>query len=253
MSRTLLFALVLAGCYPAREPWTYHCPEGTVWDGVSCAVLTAPPTNAVADPFVGNFRVSSVSPNGDVASGHAMIATPSGGVYRVTYSLAGVVSEGVGLLHEGVLSVGIGGADSGVAQYGVTGPGRLDGTWVFHGKGQQGTETLTGGNADLSGVYQIQGVGPDGGSYGGTCDLVVTGDLHTLLWHVPNASGGSDTYRGLGLRQGATLSVGFSTAKGNAPFAVVQYRVEGPKRLVGQRASWATTSPTAVTETLVRP
>ena len=244
---------MLAGCYPAREPWTYHCPEGTVWDGVSCAPLsTGPVVSTVADPFVGNFRVKSAAPNGDVATGHAVIKVESGGVYRATYSVGGLVAEGVGLVHDGVLSVGIGGPDSGVAQYGVTAPGRLEGTWVFHGSNRQGTEILTGGNADLSGVYQIEGVGPDGGTYAGTCDLVVTGDLHTLLWHVPSTSGGVDTYRGLGLRSQGVLSVGFSTTK-TGHLIVTQYRVEGPKRLVGRRASWSTTSPTAATETLVRP
>ncbi len=246
-----LSAFLSSACYPAREPRWGQCGEGFAFDGERCVLLTT--AEKPADPLAGAYQLTSLAADGGVIAGQATFEPLGGAVYRVRYEVGSVSEEGVASLRDGVVSVGIGGADTGVVEYQHVGGGRLSGHWVFHGSPRRGTEVLGGGNADWSGVYTIEtGVGPDGDAYGGSCDLVVTGDLHTLLWHVQNPSGTMDTYRGLGLRSGNVLSVGFGTGAAT-PFSVAQYRVEaGGRKLVGRRASWVTTSPHASPETLTR-
>lgn len=246
-----LAAFLSSGCYPAREPRWGNCGEGFAFDGEQCVLLTT--AKKPEDPLAGGYALTSVAADGAVIAGQATFEPLGPAIYRVRYDVGGASEEGIASLYDGVVSVGVGGADTGVVDYQHVGGGRLSGTWLFHGNAQRGTEVLGGGNADWSGVYAIEtGVGPDGASYGGSCDLVVTGDLHTLLWHVQGPGGTPDTYRGLGLRSGNRLSVGFGTGA-NTPFSVAQYRVEaGGRKLVGRRASWVTTSPKAMPETLTR-
>lgn len=253
---SLASCAVLFGCQPAREPRWGECGQGAVFDGEHCQLLTNAPPSTIdpSAPLAGAWALTAVGDGGAVITGQATFEPLGDHVYRVRYERAGVSDEGVAIVAGGVVSVGIGASDSGVAAYERTlidGKTALVGAWAFQGSGARGLETLRGGNPDLSGVYAIgPAKGPDGGAYGGTCDLVVTGDLHTLLWHVPAASG-TATYRGLGLLHGAALSVGFST--GATPFAVAQYVTEqSGKKLVGRRAAWVTTSPTAAQETLAR-
>lgn len=248
--------VALVGCQPAREPRWGECGEGAVFDGEHCRLLSSQPPATVdpSAPLAGAWALTAVGDGGAVLTGQATFEPLGNAMYRVRYERAGISEEGVAIVYAGVVSVGIGGQDSGVAQYERTlidGKTSLVGSWAFQGSGTRGLETLRGGNPDLSGVYAIgPAKGPDGADYGGTCDLVVTGDLHTLLWHVPGP-GGTATYRGLGLLRGSLLSVGFST--GNAPFAVAQYTAEqSGKKLVGRRAAWVTTSPQAAQETLAR-
>lgn len=250
-----LFASLL-GCQPAREPRWGECGQGAVFDGEHCQLLSSKPPSSVdpSAPLAGVWALTSVGDGGTVITGQAVFEPLGSATYRVRYERAGIEEEGVAIVHAGVVSVGIGAPDSGVAQYErtlVDGKNALVGSWAFQGSSVRGLETLRGGNPDLSGVYAIGPArGPDGADYGGTCDLVVTGDLHTLLWHVPGA-GGTATYRGLGLLRGAVLSVGFST--GTSPFAVAEYAAEqSGKKLVGRRAAWVTTSPKATQETLAR-
>jgi hypothetical protein len=248
-----ILALALVACErEPRDPSDYpaECPENTQWDGTRCVttqVVAAPPSSGI-DPMVGAFVVSGTRSDGKGYSGAATItAIAAGGPYKLTYTLNGESFNGLGTRRGDILSVGWADAkDYGVVDYVARGDGTLDGVWYDTTSTAPGREILTGGLTSLAGVYSIQkGQAPSGAAYTGTCDLAVTGDLHTLVWHV-----GKDTFRGLGVRDGDVLSVGFSTAAtGN--FGVIQYKLAGAD-LVGRWAEWNQKVPTLGQETLSR-
>lgn len=260
------------GCIPeARDPSetsASFCPENSQWDGVRCvstvvacpdgsawmdgkcvADLPSKPPAAESDPLIGAFSVAGTPPNGTAGyTGDASIsAKGKGGPYVVTWSIAGSSYSGIGARRGDVLTVGWSdGSDHGVVDYVAKGDGNLVGIWFDAHSPNAGKELLTGGLPNLSGVYNIQSaMTPDGGTYGGSCDLGVTGELHMLIWHV-----GSETYRGLGLRRGDLLGVGFSTAK-SGNFGVAQYDIKG-NMLVGRWAEWQQKSAQLGTETLTK-
>jgi hypothetical protein len=199
------------------------------------------------DAIVGAYSVSGARPDGAVYKGDAaVVALAQGGPYKFTWSVAGTSYSGIATRRGDLLSVGWGDADGyGVVDYVAKGDGALDGVWYDSHSTAPGRERLVGGQPSLAGVYTIEkGIGPGGDAYSGSCDLAVTGELHVLMWHV-----GKDTFRGLGIRQGDVLSVGFSTAPSGA-FGVVQYRIAG-NRLVGRWAEWSQKVPTLGSEVLL--
>ncbi len=245
-----IFALVLVACErEPRDPTDYpaECPPDTQWDGTRCVI-----TRVVASPPVdlmdGLFLVAGTRADGQAYSGTALLtALAAGGPYKIEYELAGEKLVGVGARRGDVLSVGWStDKDFGVVDYVARGDGTLDGVWYDNTSTAPGRELLTGGLTNLAGAYTIQkGIAPSGTSYAGTCDLAVTGELHTLIWHV-----GKDTFRGLGVRDGDVLSVGFSTAQ-SGNFGVAQYKLAGTK-LVGRWAEWSQKVPGLGSETLTR-
>lgn len=245
-----IFALALLACErEPRDPTDYpaDCPPEMQWDGTRCVYtqVVAPPA---ADPMVGQFTVSGTRPDGQAYSGIAEVsALATGGPYKLLWTLNDKSWSGIGSKRGDVLSVGWADSkDFGVVDYVAKGDGTLDGVWYDAPSASPGREVLTGGLDNLAGVYTIaSATTPDGKSYTGTCDLAVTGELHILIWHV-----GNDHFRGLGLRDGDVLSVGFTTAKeGN--FGVVQYKLQG-SALVGRWAEWNQKLPSVGSETLTR-
>lgn len=245
--------LALLGCErEPRDPSAYspECAPGTWWDGERCVRTTgALPVPAVSnDGVVGSFTVAGIRHTGKQYEGTAEItALAADGPYKLTWTLTGETFHGVGIKRGDVLSVGWSeGKDFGVVDFVAKGDGNLEGLWYDASSSAPGHELLTGGTPSLAGAYTIQkGVAPSGTTYTGTCDLAVTGDLHTLIWHV-----GKDTFRGLGVRDGGVLSVGFTTAdSGN--FGVVQYKLAGAQ-LVGRWAEWSQKVPNLGTETLTK-
>jgi hypothetical protein len=246
----LLVGLFVAGCVPEpRDASEYspqcppgatwdnyrcvadsvECPAGSSWQSGQCVALPSP----ISDPLVGAWTVEGAQPTGSTYSGDAAISK-SGDAFHFIWSIGGQSYSGVGVRRGDIVSVGWSdGDDHGVVDFEAKGDGTLTGTW-FDAKGERpGREVLAGGTPSLAGVYSItQGITPEGGSYGGTCDLAVTGELHTLVWHV-----GKATFRGFGIRSGSVLSVGFSTAP-NGNFGVIQYQVQGNK-MVGRWAEWS--------------
>jgi len=259
--------LIVAGCEPYRRHAEYgmgesECPPGAQWDGLRCVrpvecpagsrleddrcVALAPaPSASSPDPIVGAFTVAGARPDGATYTGDAAVtALAQGGPYKVVWTVAGSSYGGIATKRGDILSVGWGDDGHGVVDFVAKGDGTLDGVW-YDGKSlAPGRETLVGGLPNLAGVYTIEkGIGPSGDAYSGSCDLAVTGELHVLMWHV-----GKDTFRGLGIRSGDVLSVGFSTAASGA-FGVVQYRIQGNK-LVGRWGEWSQKVPTLGSETL---
>lgn len=267
MPLILLMLAALAACEPqprAANDFPAECPEGAQWDGVRCVrsevacpdnssfeggkCVALPAATAALDPLVGTWSLTGVRPDGASYAGSAVVeALAKGGPYEIEWSVGGTIYGGIASRRGDTLSVGWSTtAEYGVVDYVARGDGALEGVWYDSHSSAPGREVLTGGQPSLAGVYNVQtGVTPDGKSYGGTCDLAVTGDLHVLLWHV-----GNETYRGLGIRSGDVLSVGFSTAK-SAAFGVVQYRIsEGT--LIGRWAEWSQKVPALGSETLVK-
>jgi hypothetical protein len=248
---TLLLPLALIACErEPRDPSDYpaECPANTQWDGAHCVrtdVIAPTPT----DPIAGSFTVTGVRHDGKPYEGTAeVVALGAVGPYRFTWTLSGNTFSGIGTKRGDLVSVGWadGPKDFGVVDFVASGDGTLDGLWYDATSSSPGREVLTGGLSNLAGAYTIQkGIAPNHSTYTGTCDLAVTGDLHTLIWHI-----GKDTFRGLGVREGDVLSVGFSTTtSGN--FGVVQYKLKG-NELVGRWAEWSQKVPTLGSETLVK-
>ncbi len=231
------------------------CPDGSSWESGKCVAHagpdgkpTVPSSPDAPDVLAGTWSVLGARASGQPYSGVATI-TPlaKGGPWRITWTIAGSTYSGVAASRGDVLSVGWADGDEyGVVDFVAKGDGNLDGVWYDSHSPRPGRELLTGGLPSLAGVYSIASAkSPSGAAYTGTCDLAVTGDLHTLIWHV-----GADSFRGLGIRVGDVLSVGFSTApSGN--FGVVQYKHEGA-RLVGRWAEWSQKTPALGTEVLSR-
>lgn len=76
----------------------------------------------------------------------------------------------------------------------------------------------------LVGTYQVQG----GSGYSGTAQITRNGQVYEIAWKI----GAGDEFRGVGIRDGRVLSVGF---QGESMSDVVSYRIEDDGRLTG---SW---------------
>lgn len=82
----------------------------------------------------------------------------------------------------------------------------------------------------ITGKYSVEGTNPDGGIYEGSAEITKAGDTYEVAWII----GKAEKYRGVGILEGNTLSVGCAN---NAIAVVVVYRIEKGPKLVGQ---WAT-------------
>lgn len=210
------------------------CPDGSSFEGGKCVAFGAAATDAV-DPIAGGYVVTGARPDGKAYNGLASVtALAKGGPYKVTYSVNGKTFAGLGTKRGDVLSVGWSDdSDHGVADFVAKGDGALDGVWYDTHSLAPGREYLTGGLSTLAGQYTIaKATTPNGDGYNGSCDIAVLGELHYVVWHV-----GKDTFRGLGIREGDVLSVGFSTAP-IANFGVTQYKIAG-STLTGRWAEFS--------------
>jgi hypothetical protein len=223
------------------------CPDGSSFEGGKCVAYGASSTTA-PDSLAGAYSVEGTRADGVPYNGFASVTElAKGGPYRVSWTVNGKNYDGLGTKRGDVLSVGWStDPDHGVADYVAKGDGALDGVWYDTSSLAPGRELLTGGLNNLAGQYSIaKAATPKGAPYNGTCDVAVLGELHYVMWHV-----GKDTYRGLGIRDGDVLSVGFSTAK-SANFGVIQYRIAEGK-LTGRWAEYAQKLPGLGNETMTK-
>lgn len=173
-----------------------------------------------ADPS-GSYAISSsTNPGGAPGYTGSTTITRSGDIHDVTWTIPNTPPyTGVAVLSGSTLGVGWGmGSRYGVAVYKVSG-GQLSGRWATKGSGARaGTEVLDG-PAGLNGAYKItSGSAPDGKSYTGTVSITPTGETYAVKWTLP-----SDSYSGVGIKQGDTLVVGWGEAGKGA--GVVSYEV----------------------------
>ena len=175
-----------------------------------------------ADPS-GTYAVtSSTNPGGAPGYTGSIKITRAGDVHDVTWTIPNTPPyTGVAVLSGSILGVGWGlGSRYGVAVYTVSG-GHLSGRWATKGSGERaGSETLDG-PAGLSGTYKItSGAAPDGKGYTGTVSITPTGETYAVKWALA-----TESYGGVGIKQGDTLVVGWGDVGKDA--GVVSYQVSG--------------------------
>ena len=118
--------------------------------------LALSPSLALADP-VGSYDVTGVNPDSGEEYSGTVDVTRNGTTYSVTWTIAGVVSDGVGLggsrgganstraaaSDDDTLSIGYGNDDGfGISQYDLQPDGSWKGNWAYAGGGIS-TETWT--------------------------------------------------------------------------------------------------------------
>ena len=188
--------------------------------------------SAVFDPS-GSYRIAAATdPGGGTYTGTVNISA-MGDAYRVVWAVAGGGSyEGIGLRIDDALAVGWSGGQArrGVVAYKING-GKLSGRWTLSDmKGAVGTEDLEGAQG-LQGSYRIvrSTVPSAARGYAGTVNISRNGDTYIVEWRL--ASG--ESYKGVGVRQGDLLAVGWGTGQSNV--AVASYRQKGD----GLQGVWA--------------
>jgi hypothetical protein len=168
-----------------------------------------------------------------------VLCAKSGEAYRVGWTLAkGPGYEGLALVMDRTLAVGwANGGRYGVAAYKIDG-GKLHGRWTStDAPSVVGVEELSGPE-NLNGTYTIV---RSSSGYTGTVAIVPTGETYSVTWAV---SGGG--FRGVGIKRGDVLSVGWSPG---ATVGVVSYDI-ARDTLVGR---WSLLNETRVgTETLTK-
>lgn len=74
---------------------------------------------------------------------------------------------------------------------------------------------------DFAGRYAAAGVTPQGAKYKAEVQIEQLGSLHVVLWKLE----GGAAYKGIGIRQGDKLGVGYGTA--DTKFGIAVYKVSG--------------------------
>jgi hypothetical protein len=74
---------------------------------------------------------------------------------------------------------------------------------------------------DLVGRYAATGVTPQGANYKGDVQIEQVGKLHVVLWKLENGA----AYKGIAIRQGDKLGVGYGAA--DTKFGIAVYQVNG--------------------------
>lgn len=164
-----------------------------------------------AGKVAGDYKILAArTPEGGTYTGTLNVAA-RGPYYKLLWEIPGRPSlSGVGIADGSLFGVGwSSGVGYGVMIYKV-GPDRLRGRWVsFNTYDKLGTEELVG-PATLSGSYTIENaVNPaNGQAYTGTATIEPKGETFQVTWTLSNGS----TLKGVGLRAGDDLVVGFSSS-----------------------------------------
>lgn len=172
----------------------------------------------------GRWKISEgKAPNGDKYTGTTeieAISSSDANLYSVSWNTSEGEFSGLAFLEDDRLFVGWApqGKTYGVAVYRINSDGTLDGKWTYSGgRGQIGEETATGGRSGkLEGNYEVAGR-DSGGEYNGSLRIRREDDIYELTWTVDRT-----TYRGVGLRSGDWLAVGWGPQD---EFGVSDYRI----------------------------
>lgn len=162
-----------------------------------------------AGKVAGDYKILAArTPDGGTYTGTLNVAA-RGPYYKLLWEIPGRPSlSGVGIVDGSVFGVGwSSGVGYGVMVYKV-GTDRLTGKWVsFNTYDKLGSEELVG-PATLSGSYTIEkAVNPaNGQAYSGTATIEPKGDTFQVSWKLSTGT----TLKGVGLRVGDDLVVGFS-------------------------------------------
>ncbi|HEV2912055.1 MAG TPA: hypothetical protein VGX92_01955 [Pyrinomonadaceae bacterium] len=193
--------------------------------GASARRSNAEGVQALGPDLSGSYRLAAATDPEGGSYGGTVDISRLGAAYRVAWTVTGGGSyEGVGVQMDDALAIGWGSgrANRGVVVYRIQG-GRLSGKWTITDmKGALGTEELEGAPG-LQGSYRIVHSTVPGAArgYAGTVNITASGDTYIVEWRL--ASG--ENYKGVGVRQGDLLAVGWSPGRGSV--AVATYRQKG--------------------------
>jgi hypothetical protein len=177
------------------------------------------------DAFAGTWNITDAKTlDGKPYTGTVRI-TKSGPAYKLQWNTTAGKYLGIGLAEGNALCTGWGGKNFGVVLYKINADGTLDGWWTVPGVTEaEGLEKLTGGAPGvLEGEYDLRGTNPGNkGGYKGKLNIRKTGETYQLDWTIP----GTPAYRGVGIRVGDYLHVGWG---GKEVYAVISYTFDGNK------------------------
>src|SRR3954463_16426911 len=87
---------------------------------------------------------------------------------------------------------------------------------------------------DIAGKYNITGSNPEGGNYKGTLEVIKRDDVYQFRW----SAGGQ--YDGVGVQNGNTIAVAFTTGTDGKGCGVVDYDIASDGALDGKWGYWGT-------------
>lgn len=177
----------------------------------------------------GRWRITEgTTPEGEDYTGTIemeAIGDRADNLYQLSWNTSEGNYQGLGFYEDGRLLVGSGREDGiyGVALYRIEGDGTLAGKWSLStAQGEVGTEIATGARSgDVAGEYRTESTDPGQAesSFTGRLTISRLEDTYRLVWRVDE-----DTYRGIGLRSGDWLIVGWGPGD---DFAVAEYEFDG--------------------------
>ena len=221
---------------------------GPVGDGLDDDATAQADLASVA----GSYALAGAGPDGVTYKGTAKIESIAGEMYKGKWTIGTEVYQTICIRDADILSCAWSDSvkdshDLGVMAYLVDDDDALDGVWFEAGGTALGHEVLASGNDNLVGSHKIKvGENPDKSKYTGTCDVSLKSGVLQLDWTLGKAK-----IRGLGIRNGDVVSVGFSDAGGN--YGVLQYKItKGGKVLTGQWSQTGQKVPGTGTETMTR-
>jgi len=180
------------------------------------------------DPIGTFYEVTQgTEPDGHRYQG-TLEVTHQGAVVHLRWDLgaSGTVT-GIAVPRDGKLYAGwsSNSAVAGVSVYDVDG-GRLVGAWATMNSGEAVGEEVLEGSDTLGGQYKIaSGKLPGSGQvYGGTVSIAPTSETFDVRWSI-----GADGYRGVGIRTGSVLVVGWAPGTAGAGVSVYDVTQESLK------------------------
>lgn len=225
-----LLSIVLTAC---KKPETESSANAVA---SASTVSVAPAANGTPGDPSGDYTIRSASnPGGGGGYAGTVHIEKTEGPHLLSWNIKNSPPyKGVGLIADKQLAVGWGmGERYGVAVYMFV-AGKAAGRWAHAGMKSVGTENLDG-PASLDGVFKITKGIVDGKNYTGTVTIKPTGSTYAVTWKLP-----SETYSGVGIKEGDTLTVGWGV--GGKGAGVVSYTMNG-STLDGK---WATPGGTSL-------
>lgn len=191
----------------------------------------SPSASDIATKLEGTWRITQGRNPGsstDNYRGTVRMAAKENGVLALVWNINGTDSyAGIGFTNGRLLAAGYSNnSPFGLAIYDQKGD-ELVGAWTGSmTKGEIGTETLRATGAG-TGIFKIvKGVEPNGATYTGEVMMEKKGDVYEMEWRI-----GESRSRGVGIRVGDTLVVGWTPGK---DVGVVCYSLlEGMKSMEG--------------------
>ena len=203
-------------------------PGNSAGTGGSSANSSTTLTTTATD-ISGAYKATGTNEGGGGNYEADLIVTKRGDVYQFSWNSKGAKYDGVGVQNGNKVAVsfadGADGRGCGVVLYEINSDGSLNGKAGYWGTNTQETETAkrTSGT-DLAGEYEAEGKNTEGDPYKAKLSVKQSGEGYLFDWS------GSTSFKGFGIKQGDTVSVGF----GGAKCSFVAYEVKSDGTLDGK-------------------